>query len=194
MIKINFEGNKSVAYDDNKQIGECDFIENENTWNIVHTEVDNTYQGQGIARKLVECVIENAKKANKEIVADCSYAKRVLERVGMPEAAKILAHAALYVCCSPKSDTVYGILEAMQDVEKTGNIPIPPSLQDSSYKNAYKLGRGIGLDNIHAFPNHYSGKQCMPEELKDRKYFKLSGTGNEKRIQEFLNYLKDNLK
>ena len=81
MIKINFEGNKSVAYDDNKQIGECDFIENENTWNIVHTEVDNAYQGQGIARKLVECVIENAKKANKEIIADCSYAKIVLERM-----------------------------------------------------------------------------------------------------------------
>ena len=79
MIKINFEGNKSVAYDDNKQIGECDFIENENTWNIVHTEVDNAYQGQGIARKLVECVIENAKKASKRIVADCSYAKRVIE-------------------------------------------------------------------------------------------------------------------
>lgn len=81
MIKINFEENKSVAYDDNKQIGECDFIENENTWNIVHTEVDNAYQGQGIARKLVECVIENAKKANKEIIADCSYAKIVLERM-----------------------------------------------------------------------------------------------------------------
>ncbi len=80
MIKINFEGNRSVAYDDNKQIGECDFIENENTWNIVHTEVDDTYQGHGIARKLVECVIENAKKANKEIMADCSYAKIVLER------------------------------------------------------------------------------------------------------------------
>ncbi len=80
MIKINFEENKSVAYDDNKQVGESDFIEKGDTWNIVHTEVDDTYQGQGIARKLVECVIENAKKANKEIVADCSYAKRVLER------------------------------------------------------------------------------------------------------------------
>ena len=34
----------------------------------------------------------------------------------------------------------------------------------------------------------------MPEELKDRKYFKLSEIVNEKRIQEFLNYLKDNLK
>ena len=79
MIKIKFEENKSVAYDENKKIGECDFIEENNTWNIIHTEVDNTYQGQGIAKKLVECVIENAKKQNKNIIADCSYAKRVLE-------------------------------------------------------------------------------------------------------------------
>ena len=67
MIKIKFEENKSVACDDDKKIGECDFIE------------ENTYQGQGIAKKLVECVIENAKKQNKNIIADCSYAKRVLE-------------------------------------------------------------------------------------------------------------------
>ena len=79
MIKIKFEENKSVAFDDDKKIGECDFIEENDTWNIIHTEVDNTYQGQGIAKKLVECVIENAKKQNKNIIADCSYAKRVLE-------------------------------------------------------------------------------------------------------------------
>ena len=80
MIKIIFvkEQNKSVAYDDNIQIGECDFIETENCWNIVHTEVDNSYQGQGIARKLVEKVIENAKENNKKVIAECSYAKKIL--------------------------------------------------------------------------------------------------------------------
>ena len=80
IMRISFEENKSVAYDNDKQIGECDFVEKEDTWNIVHTEVSNAYQGQGIARKLVECVIENAKKCNKKLVADCSYAKIVLER------------------------------------------------------------------------------------------------------------------
>lgn len=80
MIKINFENDRSVAYDEDKIIGECVFVEKDDTWNIVHTEVDDAYQGQGIARKLVECVIENAKKCNKELIADCSYAKKVLER------------------------------------------------------------------------------------------------------------------
>ena len=79
MIEIRFEKTKSVAYDDNKKIGECVFLETENTWNIVHTEVSSNYQGQGIARKLVESIIENGKKLNKKIVADCSYAKKIIE-------------------------------------------------------------------------------------------------------------------
>ena len=81
MINIKFEENKSIAYDDSKQIGECNFIEKEDVWNIIHTEVDNKYQGKGVARKLVECIIENAKTQNKKIIADCSYAKRILDKL-----------------------------------------------------------------------------------------------------------------
>lgn len=81
MIEIKFvkEQNKSIVYDGNNQIGECSFIEHGEEWNIVHTEVSNLYQGQGIARKLVESVIENALKNGKNVVAECSYAKKILE-------------------------------------------------------------------------------------------------------------------
>ena len=80
MIKIVFEkeNNMSVAYDENIKIGECSFVEIDNVWNINHTGVDNQYRGQGIARKLVETVIENAKVYNKKVIADCSYAKKLL--------------------------------------------------------------------------------------------------------------------
>ena len=77
-IKFEKENNKSVAYDNNIKIGECVFMEDGGYYNIVHTEVSSEYQGKGIARKLVECVIENAKKSNKKIIADCSYAKKIL--------------------------------------------------------------------------------------------------------------------
>lgn len=81
MIEITFnkEENRAIAMDGNKIIGECVFLETNDTWNIVHTEVDRSYQGQGIARKLVESVIENAKNEGKKLVADCSYAKRMIE-------------------------------------------------------------------------------------------------------------------
>ena len=82
MIEIKFdkEQKQSIAYNDNEKIGQCNYIEEANNWNIVHTEVSNLYQGQGIARKLVDSVIENAKKYNKNLIADCSYAKKVIEK------------------------------------------------------------------------------------------------------------------
>lgn len=194
---------KAIRYDDNGD-NHYDaisaFIES-----MKHTEPDATLYylarmliaGEDIkyiARRICICASEDVGLANSQALVVATNAMLAAERIGMPESALILAHAALYVCCSPKSDTVYGIRSAMRDVEKTGNIPIPSFLQDSSYKSAYKLGRGIGLDNIHASKNHYSGKDCMPPELKDRRYFRLSETGNEKRISEFLKYLRDNLK
>ena len=33
----------------------------------------------GIAKILVKCVIENSKKYNKKLIAECSYAKKILE-------------------------------------------------------------------------------------------------------------------
>lgn len=83
MIEIKFNKNKgeSIAYDNNIKIGECNYIEVGETWNIIHTEVDNLYQGQGIAKRLVECIIENAKEYNKNIIARCSYAKKVIENL-----------------------------------------------------------------------------------------------------------------
>ncbi len=82
MIKIEFreKEKKSIAYDCDKKVGECDFEEINDTWNITHTEVDSAYQGQGIAKKLVENVIQNAKILNKKLEATCSYAKKLIEK------------------------------------------------------------------------------------------------------------------
>lgn len=82
MIEIIFNKseNRSIAYDNNIEIGECVFVETKDYWNIVHTEVDKLYQGQGIALKLVQNIIQNAKKFDKRIIAECSYARKVLEQ------------------------------------------------------------------------------------------------------------------
>lgn len=81
MINIKFieKENRAVAYDNDIEIGECEFKELENIWNIIHTVVNSKYQGQGIAKELVKCVIRNSKKCNKNLIAECSYAKKVLE-------------------------------------------------------------------------------------------------------------------
>ncbi len=81
MIKIVFkkELNKSIAYHNDESIGECEFVEEGNVWNIAHTWVYQDYQGQGIAKRLVKSVIEQASANNKRLRATCSYAQKVLD-------------------------------------------------------------------------------------------------------------------
>lgn len=85
--KINLKKNEenNYSYDMQKyplkEVGECNFVDEGEYWNIVHTEVSKDYQGQGIAKRLVEDVIDNANKNGKKIKADCSYAKKILENL-----------------------------------------------------------------------------------------------------------------
>ncbi|MCR4616563.1 MAG: (4Fe-4S)-binding protein [Lachnospiraceae bacterium] len=79
-IEVIFEGynHRSVAYNGDKKIGECDYRDNGDSWLIFHTEVDSDYGGKGIAKRLVYKVIEAAEKNKKPIDATCSYAVKVL--------------------------------------------------------------------------------------------------------------------
>ena len=81
-IKFDISNNRAIALHNNVEIGVCEFIDMNECWNIVHTEVNSSYQGQGIARKLVERVIESANINNKKIVADCSYARKIINNKG----------------------------------------------------------------------------------------------------------------
>lgn len=47
---------------------------------IEHTEVDSSYQGQGVGKQLVDKSAEYARDNNLKIIPECSYAKKVMER------------------------------------------------------------------------------------------------------------------
>lgn len=80
MIEIRFEReqNRSAAYDGNRLIGFCEIQMTDRTWTIPHTEVDPAYGGQGIARKLVLCIAEQAGKEGVAVIPICPYAKSIL--------------------------------------------------------------------------------------------------------------------
>ena len=80
MIDIRFEDFRSAAYDDGKIIGECTFSVEKNTWILSHTEVDPSYGGQGIAKRLLKSVVENALSRGGKIKPVCSYVVKEFER------------------------------------------------------------------------------------------------------------------
>ena len=78
-IKYEKENNCAAAYDGEKQVGVCQYNAMPDKWIINHTFTDPEYGGQGIARKMVDCVAEQAELAMVKLEATCWYAKKVLE-------------------------------------------------------------------------------------------------------------------
>lgn len=78
-VVLDENGSRSVAYDGDKQISECDYDVTTNGWVIYHTEVDPAYGGKGIAKRLVYKIVEAAERAGTTVIPTCSYAAKVLD-------------------------------------------------------------------------------------------------------------------
>lgn len=144
-----------------------------------------------VARRIMICAAEDVGNADPQALVVAVNASLAVERIGMPEAQIILAQAAAYVACAPKSNaSCNAIGSAMQTVEQTGNLPIPTHLQDAHYKGAAKLGHGTGYKYAHDYPNHYVKQQYLPYELDGREFYKPSGNGYEAKIREHMRKLR----
>lgn len=73
-IKFNKEEGIAIALDENKRIGEITFSPSEGLWIIDHTGVNPEYGGQGIGKKLVAKVVEEARRENVKILPLCPFA------------------------------------------------------------------------------------------------------------------------
>ena len=52
----------------------------ENTLEVTHTEVSESMQGKGAGGKLVDAMVNYARKQDKKLVASCSYADHKLAK------------------------------------------------------------------------------------------------------------------
>lgn len=145
-----------------------------------------------IARRIMICAAEDVGNADPQALQLAVSASLAVERVGMPEAQIILAQAVAYVACAPKSNAaVCAIGDAMQTVRETGNLPVPPHLQDAHYKGSAKLGRGTGYQYAHEYKNNYVNQQYLPYELNGKEFYKPSGNGYEVTIREHMKRIRE---
>lgn len=84
-MKELLKDDQYLLLEENDEIlAEIDFPKiDEKTIEITHTIVSPSLQGQGIAKKLVEKVLEVAKEKGYKVTASCSYAKHYLEKNGL---------------------------------------------------------------------------------------------------------------
>ncbi len=139
-----------------------------------------------IARRIMICAAEDVGNADPMALTVAVSAAQAVERLGMPEARIVLSQAATYVACAPKSNAAYlAIDKALGLVRQTRTAPIPPYLCDSHYKGAKDLGRGIGYQYAHNYPNHYVRQQYLPDAHKDMTFYEPTDNGYEAQIQSY---------
>ncbi|MBO6241890.1 MAG: replication-associated recombination protein A [Butyrivibrio sp.] len=145
-----------------------------------------------IVRRMMVCASEDVGNADPQALQVAVAASLAVERLGMPEARITLAQAASYIATAPKSNSaIVAIDRASSVVNETGNLPIPPHLQDAHYKSAARLGHGIGYKYAHDYPDHYVEQQYLPYELNGKEFYSPSGNGYELKIKEHMRKLKN---
>lgn len=144
-----------------------------------------------IARRIMICAAEDVSNADPQALVVATNAALAVERLGMPEARIVLAQAASYVACAPKSNSaICAIDKAMEYVSGHATAPVPAHLRDSHYKGAAKLGHGIGYQYAHNFENHYVNQQYLPDEVVGQHFFTLGELGYEKTMKDYMHRIK----
>ena len=152
------------------------------------------YAGESVtfvSRRIIICAAEDVGNADPQALQVAVAAAQAVERVGMPEAQIILSQAVTYVASAPKSNSAVRAIADAMDAVRDCKATVPVYLQDSHYKGAAKLGHGIGYEYAHDFPKHFSRQQYLPEELKDRTFYHPSENGYEKKIKEYLKWVRE---
>lgn len=146
------------------------------------------YSGESVtfvARRIMICASEDVGNADPQAIQVAVACAQAVERVGMPEAQIILAHAAIYVACAPKSNSVNNaIAAAMQTVKERQTGVVPVHLRDAHYGGAGKLGH-VGYQYAHDFPNHYVEQQYLPDELQGTRFYEPGTLGYEQDIRDY---------
>jgi putative ATPase len=140
-----------------------------------------------IARRMVILASEDIGMADPQALLIADAAARAVEYVGLPEAELNLAHAAVYLACSPKSNAAYqGLLTAKKDVREKPVFPVPLHLRNAPTSLMKDQGYGQDYRYDHDFEDGIAGQSHLPEELKERRYYHPTQRGYEQQVQAYL--------
>lgn len=138
-----------------------------------------------IVRRLIAHASEDIGLASPQAMVQAVSAANALEFIGMPEARLPIAQAIIFLCESPKSNSVVMAVDAaFADAAGTIDEPVPVHLRDTSYHGAKSLGNGKGYKYPHDYPNHEVEQEYMPPSVKGKRYYFPGELGTELKIRQ----------
>jgi len=144
-----------------------------------------------IARRVVRMAVEDIGLADPQALGITVAARDAVDFIGMPEGDLALAQAVAYLALAPKSNALYtAFMDVRRDVEQTAAEPVPLHIRNAPTGLMKGLGYGAGYQYAHDVEGKVADMECLPDNLRGRRYYHPTNEGLEKRIAERLEQIR----
>ncbi|QQG42133.1 MAG: replication-associated recombination protein A [Candidatus Woesebacteria bacterium] len=121
-----------------------------------------------IARRMVVFASEDVASPTALVVANAVFA--ACNTIGYPECQENLAAGVVYLSEAKKDRSAYNAyMEALADVNKFGNLPVPLKIRNPVTKLMKDVGYGKGYDK-------YTKESLLPDKLNGKRYYRNGKT------------------
>lgn len=141
-----------------------------------------------IVRRMIAHASEDVGMANPSALTQAIAAMQALEFNGFPEARLNISQAIIFICESPKSNSVLLAMEqAFADARESYQIEVMPHLRYSHVRGGKEMGNGIGYKYAHDYPESFVEQQYLPDDLAGKQYYHPSNQGYEAKLKDLRN-------
>ncbi len=145
-----------------------------------------------IARRMLILASEDIGNANPTALVIANNCFQAVNVIGWPESRIILSQCAVYLATSAKSNASYvAIGDAIAEVQKSGNLPVPLHLRNAPTKLMKDLDYGKEYMYAHSYEQNFVNLEFLPSEISGKKLYE---PGNNPRENEQRNFLKSRWK
>lgn len=140
-----------------------------------------------IARRMLILASEDIGNANPTALVMANAAFQSAHQIGYPECRIILSQCAVYLACSPKSNSSYlAIDEALAEVRRTAGLPVPLHLRNAVTGTMKNLGYGEDYKYAHAYEGNFIEQEFLPEKLSGKVFYVPGQNTREGEMHQFL--------
>lgn len=143
-----------------------------------------------ICRRMLISASEDIGMANPNALLLANATMDSCVKTGYPEARIMMAQCAVYLACSPKSNSSYvAINEALAYIKNNPNQAVPLHLRNAPTKLMKDLGYGSNYEYSHEFKNNHSIQEFLPESAENTKFYDPQDNPAENKLKENLHKL-----
>jgi len=140
-----------------------------------------------VMRRIVRFASEDVGNADPYALTLAISATEAFRFIGPPEGYLALAQAAVYLALCEKSNAVYKAYgAAARDARDLQEYPVPMQIHKTPTKLMNELGYGEGYLYPHDYPGAIVKQTHLPEELLGKQYYHPTDRGEERRLRNFM--------